>query len=257
MNVFPSFESYIQTFKDFIENHELNAKIFFDKSDQHLVELSKDSNTMMIPYEEHPYTQDPGGKCKLNVHSGGLVEINLFGAHNMRNLNAAKLICRELGIEDNAFYKAIASFQGADRRLQLLHEGETQIVYQDFAHAPSKVRATCKAVREKYPHKRILACLELHTFSSLNKNFLPLYAGSLSSLDQALILFDPHTLKMKNMPALNPREIMTFFGEPHPIVLDDPADLKLKLEKFIPEFDVFLFMSSGRFGGLDIKGLFL
>jgi UDP-N-acetylmuramate: L-alanyl-gamma-D-glutamyl-meso-diaminopimelate ligase len=181
------------------------------------------------------------------------VPLKIFGEHNLRNVSAAREVCRQLGIKGRDFYDAIRTFTGAARRLELVTETGTARVYRDFAHAPSKVRATTRAAREQFPRRRLVAVLELHTFSSLNPEFLPQYAGALDAADEAVVYFNPHVLQHKRLPELDPTQVQAAFTRPDIRVLTSRAELEAFLGSKAPLRDTtLLLMSSGTFDGMDI-----
>ncbi len=179
----------------------------------------------------------------------------IFGLHNMQNLSAARLVLHRLGVTDDKFYPAISTFEGAAKRLQLIHRGNGNVTsYLDFAHAPSKVKATVHAVREKHQDALIIAILELHTFRSLNPGFLPLYEQSLKDADIKIVYYSPHTLAIKKLPDLSPELLSSFFGEKdlHVVTSIEALDQLLHKTETKPPV-VLLWMSSGRFDGYDIR----
>jgi UDP-N-acetylmuramate: L-alanyl-gamma-D-glutamyl-meso-diaminopimelate ligase len=183
----------------------------------------------------------------------GEVVISIFGQHNLQNLSGAMEAVIAAGGDRAAFYRAIGSFTGAQSRLQRLAEAPGFTAYKDFAHAPSKVNATVSAVREKHPAARLVAILELHTFSSLNPAFLPQYAGTLAEADEAIVFFSPHTLAMKKLPDLSADQLRVHFASPGLKVVTDPGSLRDTIESLPQGTEtVMLWMSSGRFDGLDI-----
>ncbi|MCB0644233.1 MAG: hypothetical protein KDC44_21465, partial [Phaeodactylibacter sp.] len=180
-------------------------------------------------------------------------EVPIFGAHNFQNLHAAYLICQKLGLRDEEFLAAIPSFKGAARRLEKLDSPRGYTAYLDFAHAPSKVKATVAAVRAQHSDARLAVVLELHTFSSLNQAFLPEYAGSLEGADEAVVYYDPHTFAIKKLPFLEEAEVAAAFAKPGLQI----ATTKEALTEVLDSLDwpnmVVLFMSSGRFGGVAVR----
>jgi UDP-N-acetylmuramate: L-alanyl-gamma-D-glutamyl-meso-diaminopimelate ligase len=185
----------------------------------------------------------------------GEVELNVFGTHNMENISAAKEACKLLGISDKQFYKSISTFKGAARRLQLIKKGATTDVFLDFAHAPSKVRATVKALKETYPHRKLVACLELHTFSSLNKNFLKEYAETLDDATQPLVYYNPRTLEHKKLPPINSEMVADSFRNGNLRVFDNGLDLFQYLFDMEWSNTNLLLMSSGNFANLNVNQL--
>ncbi|MBN1133305.1 MAG: peptidoglycan synthetase [Bacteroidales bacterium] len=253
MNVFPTFEDYLEPFRKFIEVIEPAGKLYYFRDDPHLPGLIRSAPSFVetVPYHTHPHEISEGAYRLLS--GSGKIRVPLIGRHNMQNIQGALLICRDLGISDDQFYKAIQSFRGAARRQQLLAGNDSVKVYLDFAHAPSKVRATVDAFREACPDKNLIACFELHTFSSLNAEFLPQYGGSLGEADTAMVYFNPGVVRHKKLPALSKEQVKTQFGTANVTVYDD-ADLLIKDLMNMDHHDaIVLFMTSGNFSGLDLK----
>ena len=256
MNVFPSEENYFDQFKGFMETLPAGSKVFYYSEDPQLQQLAElyGKKVEMIPYSTHPHLID-GDQWYLQDESGGKYPINLFGGHNMANFMAAKLICSELGMEEQLFLEKMKSFYGAKKRLQLISKFGDQYFYQDFAHAPSKVKATVKSFRERFSNDPICAVVELHTYSSLNQEFLPQYNGAVDAADVAIVFFSPHTLKMKRMPPLNPEIIRKHFGRKDVFVVNSADELESTLLQTRKKGMQYLMMSSGTFGGTDLKEL--
>lgn len=255
INVFPTFESYLGAFRHFLTTVEPGGTVWYDDSDPHLVRLAQEAPKAVscIPYQ--PFPARLSGDC-FEVQIGtNWVPTPLIGRHNFANLQAAFQVCRKLGIPEEALVRAIPSFKGAAKRLQPLVDREGFTSYQDFAHAPSKVRATVQAVRERHPGRRLVACLELHTFSSLNPAFLPEYAHALDVADEAAVFFTPHTLEMKKLPPLDEEKVRQAFQRPDVSVFTHAEGLKTWVEERASENAVLLWMSSGTFGGLDLKAI--
>jgi UDP-N-acetylmuramate: L-alanyl-gamma-D-glutamyl-meso-diaminopimelate ligase len=245
MNVFPTYDIYKDQFVKYIETIEPGGSlIYFDKDEKIHEVISRAGNTDDLKLL--PYTQVDNDKLK---------GLKVFGDHNRSNLNGAMIACLVLGISEDDFWNSIADFEGADKRLQKLYEDENTIKFLDFAHAPAKVRATINAVRQQYPDRKLYALYELHTFSSLNKDFLPQYYDTMKNCDQAIVLFSKHTLEMKEMPILAKEEIVKNFGRDDLKVFDNLDDFKLNVSGLNEENSVFLFMSSGNFGGIDLKNI--
>lgn len=255
INVFPTFENYTDQFLKFINLMVDDSKLFYFNDDEILKEIiGRGKNSVKkIPYglleseikDGKTYILDEGRKLPLSV----------FGNHNLVNINAAKLICNELDIEKNSFYEAISSFDGASNRLELVDNVDGSFLFKDFAHAPSKVIATVKAVRNQFLDKKFVACLELHTFSSLNKDFLGQYAKTLDAADVACVYFNPHALKLKRLPDLDKNEILKAFENNHLQVFNDSHKMKEWLIKQKSNNSVFLMMSSGDFDGINMNDL--
>jgi UDP-N-acetylmuramate: L-alanyl-gamma-D-glutamyl-meso-diaminopimelate ligase len=182
------------------------------------------------------------------------VALRIFGEHNLQNLSAAMYACEKAGISKDKFYSAIKSFSGAARRLQQISQKENTSVFYDFAHSPSKLKATTDAVKKQFPERRLYACMELHTFSSLNKNFLEQYNDAMSKADEAFVYYNPKTIEHKKLESINKDEVQYAFGG-NVRVFTDNTELVDELKKLDKSNAVFLLMSSGNFGGLNIKEL--
>ena len=206
-----------------------------------------------FPYQTPAY-QVENGITFLETEVG-LMPIEIFGKHNLNNLAGAKWICQHMGVDEDDFYEAIASFQGASKRLEKIAESETCIAFKDFAHSPSKVAATTKALKDQYPNRKLVACLELHTYSSLNPDFLIEYKGALDPADLAVVFYSPHAVKIKKLEEIKPEQIADAFQRDDLIIFTNPTDFKSFL--FSQEFNntSLLLMSSGNYGGLDFDEL--
>ncbi len=250
MNVFPTVENYIEQFEKLIEQTTREGgKVIWYEGDPYLGNLMREvSQGTGIAYDN--LKVDDSGAV---VWDGKQYPIAVFGDHNLANMNAARLACIEVGVNAGDFFAAIASFEGVGKRLELIFS--EPVVYLDYAHAPSKVRATVHAVRSRHRQSKILAVYELHTYSSLNAQFLPHYEDTMSRSDQAVIYYDNHALAMKQMPALERNVVKEAFGEgTH--VYRDQSELKDYLMSVKSDYDVILMMSSGTFGGLDLDEIF-
>ncbi|MCF8281817.1 MAG: peptidoglycan synthetase, partial [Bacteroidales bacterium] len=260
INVFPTYDDYCHQFELLLENMEPDGKVFYYEHDNDLVEIVNRSQSTIstLPYKEFE-SSVLAGKTRVLTPQKTEIELQIFGNHNLANLAAARLACLELGVTESQFWAAAETFTGAAKRLQNLVAGAKFSAWLDFAHAPSKARATVKAVKQLNPARRLVACLELHTFSSLNKAFLPLYADSLDPADVACVFYSPHTLEMKKMPPIQPAEIREAFGLPELHIFTQSTDFQDFLSHQDIENTNLLLMSSGNFGGMDIpifvKGL--
>jgi len=255
INVFPTFEGYKEQFLLLAQSMPESGALFYYQKDDHLPELLNDSSikTDVKPYDGFEYLVEKN-KTILLTDSAEKVPLKIFGAHNLQNLKAAHLVCQQLNITDEAFFHAIQSFAGAAKRLDFLCQTETATAYKDFAHAPSKVKATTAAMKNQFPDRELVACVELHTFSSLNKQFLPHYKHSLAAADRAYVFYNEHTLKMKKLPAIHPDEITAAFDHPQlTVIQNDYQQLASALQQFTWENKNLLLMTSGNFGGWDIK----
>lgn len=238
INVFPTFELYVHQFRLLLDSLAPGSRVIWYQPDENLARLMEEM--------ERPVVSIPYGVPKEEFP----VSTQLFGDHNRANIQAALLCCRELGLEESDFFHALPSFKGASKRLQVLAERPDFAAYLDFAHAPSKVLATVKAVRGRNPDRRLVAFLELHTFSSLNREFIPLYRGALDAADEAYVFFNPHTLEMKRMPPLEADFIQEQFAHANLEVLTDTAALEAKIKIAGTPGNVVLLMSSGNWGGV-------
>lgn len=253
INVFPTYENYVEQFKIFIDSIVNGGSITYNEEDlevKRVVEASE--NTIRkLPYHTPEYTVGEG-ETLLETPEGPL-PIEVFGKHNLNNLAGAKWICQHMGVDEDDFYEAIASFKGASKRLEKIGEGSTSIAYKDFAHSPSKVLATTNAVKEQFPNRTVVACLELHTYSSLSAEFLKEYKGTLDAADVAVVFYSPHAVEIKKLKEVTQEQIATAFERDDLIIYTNPDDFKNFL--FAQNFDnkVLLLMSSGTYGGLDFN----
>jgi UDP-N-acetylmuramate: L-alanyl-gamma-D-glutamyl-meso-diaminopimelate ligase len=255
MNVFPTEAEYIEQFRIFIEQMESGGILFYFSGDDALSGLVKNSlnNIRKIPYSTHPFKCGEQA-CSL-VHDKELYPVQVFGTHNMQNINAARNVCLQLGISGSDFYEAIGTFKGTYKRLQLLKESPDFAVYLDFAHAPSKVDATVKAVRDRYPGRQLVTLLELHTFSSLNADFLPRYKGTIDLADRAVVYYNPKVIGHKKLAPLSPSAVQEAFGRSGLEVYTSSTDVVTFLESLDHMNLTLLIMSSGNFDGIDFEKL--
>ncbi len=254
INVFPTYEIYFNQFEQYLQGMAPGTRVFYNNEDpevQRVIETSGD-HLSAEPYSTPVFHYEEG--VPVIDTSGGPVKVSVFGRHNILNMQAAIDVCMELGVSEQDCYKAIRSFTGAARRLEKVKEEKDLLVYRDFAHAPSKLKATLNAVREAYPDHHLVACFELHTFSSLNEKFLSEYAGSMDAADDAMIFFSHHALDLKGLPDLNKDIVRKYFDRDDVIVIDQKSVLESTVQDKISgkEKPVFLLlMSSGTFDGID------
>jgi UDP-N-acetylmuramate-alanine ligase len=255
MNVFPTFEKYIEQFKIFVEKISDGGTLIYFEGDPEAKKIAMDSGSRIrkVPYKIHGYFQNKTGFFAATHNR--VIPLNIFGEHNMQNLSAAREACLGAGVSEDDFYTAIKSFEGTAKRLQKLKENENGVVYLDFAHSPSKVKATVEAIAARYPGRNIIACLELHTYSSLNNDFLPLYSGTLEHAKAAFVYFNPHAIELKKLKPLSKEALNKAFPGANIRVYDNSADLfsYIKSQKY--SFPVYLLMSSGDFDGFDFTRL--
>ena len=210
------------------------------------------------PTRKHAYTTAAysveNGKTLLETPEGPM-PIEIFGAHNLNNLAGAKWICQHMGVDEDEFYEAISTFKGASKRLEKITENNNAVVYKDYAHSPSKVSATTKAVKNQYPDRKLVACLELHTYSSLNAEFLDQYEGALDAADKAIVFYSPDAVQIKQLDEVKAEQINEAFKRDDLVIFTNPADFKTYLYAQDFKDSVLLLMSSGNYGGLDFNEL--
>ena len=255
MNVFPTFENYIEQFKIFVDKISDGGSLIYFDGDPEVkkIALASRHDIKKTAYKVHGYFQNKTGFFAATHNR--VVQVKIFGEHNMQNLSAAREVCFAVGVSEDDFYESIKSFEGTSRRLQKLKETEKGLVYIDFAHSPSKVKATVEAIEARYPGRDIIACLELHSYSSLNSSFLPLYNGSLSKATAAFIYFNPHAIELKKLAHLTLDSVSKAFGTGNIKVYDDSEKMFSFLKSQSYSSPVYLFMSSGDFNGFDIGKL--
>jgi UDP-N-acetylmuramate: L-alanyl-gamma-D-glutamyl-meso-diaminopimelate ligase len=253
INVFSTFDVYVEQFKMFIDCIEPNGSLVYCADDPLVsgIALIARKDVHSYPYNYHPFRSDDNEVVLLNNNQE--YSINVFGKHNMQNINGAKQVCTLLGLTDDQFYKAISTFKGASKRLQLMGQNDFTNVYFDFAHSPSKLTATLRAVKEHFPKRQLIACMELHTFSSLSEDFLKQYYGTMERADQAFVYFNPHSFEIKKLKPLKAEVVAKAFATKHLTVFTDSEELKKELKSISWKGKNLLLMSSGNFDGLDLK----
>tara|TARA_R110000850_G_scaffold191956_1_gene318960 strand:+ start:90 stop:1445 length:1356 start_codon:yes stop_codon:yes gene_type:complete len=258
INVFPTYDNYVEQFKIFVDSIVRGGSMTYNAEDAEVARVVEASeNTIRkLPYYTPEYTVEHG-ETLLETPEGPL-PIEIFGKHNLNNLAGAKWICQHMGIDEDDFYEAIATFKGASKRLEKIAESKTSVAYKDFAHSPSKVSATTQAVKAQYEDKTLIACLELHTYSSLNAEFLKEYKGALDAADVAVVFYSPDAVEIKKLDAVSHEQIAHAFERDDLIIYTNPEEFKAFL--FSQDFSnkALLLMSSGNYGGLDfdaVKGL--
>ena len=254
INVFPTYEIYFNQFEQYLQGLDNGVKVFYNNEDSEVqrVIAGNGQNIAPVPYQTPPFHYEDG--FPVMDTAAGPVKVSVFGRHNLLNMQAAIDVCMELGVAEKDCYAAIASFTGAARRLEKVKEEEGLLVYRDFAHAPSKLKATLNAVREAYPDHHLVACFELHTFSSLNEKFLSEYEHSMDAADDAIVYFSHHALDLKGLPPLDREAVRKYFARNDVNVIDERPKLEETVKKLITNKDkpVFLLlMSSGTFDGID------
>ena len=243
INVFPTFPQYVDTFRQFVHSIEPDGSFIYYKGDENLRSIAEDArkDITCIPYDAYD----------------GKVAMQIFGRHNMQNLQAAMLACHCIGVSPEDFYREISTFTGASNRLEKICETEDSVAYKDFAHSPSKLKATINAVRERYPKKKLVACMELHTFSSLMAEFLPQYKGCMAEADVAYVYFNPKVIEHKRLTPISAEEVREAFGTKNVEVFTESEALQAAVSRQLSAVSAqnvaLLMMSSGTFDGINIK----
>jgi UDP-N-acetylmuramate: L-alanyl-gamma-D-glutamyl-meso-diaminopimelate ligase len=253
INVFPTFDFYLEQFIIFIQKIEPGGILIYNETDETLKKLVTENKRTDIRYQPYqvPAHSIANGKTTLTIE-GQTGELQVFGNHNLLNLHAAWYVCNELGMNAATFVKAISTFTGAAKRLELLARNEQTIVYRDFAHAPSKVKATIEAVKQQFPDRTLIAVLELHTYSSLNEQFMSEYKGAMDPADKAVVFYSRHALELKRMPELPAEKVKAGFGKEGLQVINDKEILMQWLQQQNYKNACLLLMSSGNYDGADI-----
>jgi UDP-N-acetylmuramate: L-alanyl-gamma-D-glutamyl-meso-diaminopimelate ligase len=253
INVFPTFENYIEQFEIFIETMVNGGALIYNTEDNIVKKIVEEATKSIkkFPYKTPKYSMANG--TTLLDTAEGEVPLEIFGQHNLQNLEGAKNICLHIGVGEDDFYEAISSFKGANKRLEKLFENDSTVIFKDFAHSPSKVKATSDAVKEQYGSRRVLTCLELHTYSSLNANFLKEYQNALDAADEAVVFYSPHAVKIKRLEEVTKEQIAKAFQRDDLIIYTDPKEFKDFLFSQNLDNTALLLMSSGDYGGLDFE----
>ena len=255
INVFPTFENYIEQFKIFVDSITVGGSISYNTEDVNVKAIVEQSENQIrkFPYQTPEHTIE-AGLTYLDTEEGPL-PLEVFGAHNLNNLAGSKWICQQMGVDQDDFYEAISSFSGASKRLEKVVENTSCVVYKDFAHSPSKVKATTQAVKSQYPKRELVACLELHTYSSLNAEFLEHYKNTLDAADTAVVFYSPDAIEIKQLEAVSKTQIAAAFDREDLIIFTDPTLFEAYLMALKYDHKTVLLMSSGSYGGLDFEML--
>lgn len=253
INVFPTFEIYKQQFSLFIDKIEKGGILIYNEQDPILKKMVDTSTRNDISFQPYGIANHVirDGQTFVNIN-GSEAPLKIFGNHNLMNLQAAYYVCRRLGISDADFLAAIADFRGASRRLEQIGLGNCSRVFRDFAHAPSKVKASIEAVKQQYPNMHLVAVLELHTYSSLNAAFMQQYHGAMALADTAVVYYSEHALQIKRMPPLPIESVNQGFAKPGLIIFNKKEALHQWLEEQDYSGKNLLLMSSGDYDGLDL-----
>lgn len=253
INVFPTFNFYLEQFVIFIRKIEKNGLLIYNESDPVLKELVEANLRADIRYQPYAVPQHTivNGDTTVTI-DGTSGALQVFGNHNLMNLLAAFYACKELGVTAAEFVPAIGNFTGASKRLELLAASKETRVYRDFAHAPSKVKASIEAVKQQYPNRTLISILELHTYSSLNEQFMEEYRGAMDKADIAIVFYSKHALALKRMPDLPAEKVLQGFGKQGLLVMNDAQTLWQWLQTQSYQNTNLLLMSSGNYDGLDM-----
>ncbi len=284
INVFPTYENYVEQFKIFIDLIEPDGSIIYCELDEEVKKVCEKvrADIKKFPYaipehkiengvtilaanyepqttknipQQHTNLAHPSfDKLGTGYFQGG-IQLQIFGEHNLMNLSGARLVCNQIDVSDEQFYQAIRSFTGAAKRLEVIKKNDVTAVYKDFAHSPSKLKATTQAVKKQFPNRKLIACMELHTFSSLNEDFLKEYNGSMALADEAFVYFNPHTIEHKKLKPITEEQVKQAFGGNNIKVYTDSKILLSDLLKMDFSTKNLLMMSSGNFDGIDFKEL--
>ena len=253
INVFPTFENYVEQFKIFVDSISPAGMLVYNEEDPVVREICEAAPS---PARKHAYRTPEhhieNGVTFLKTPEGDM-PLEIFGAHNLNNLAGAKWVCQHMGVDEADFYEAVSTFKGASKRLEKITETASNVAFKDYAHSPSKVSATTKAVKDQYPNKKLTACLELHTYSSLNTGFLSEYKNTLQFADEAVVFFSPEALEIKKLEKISKETIIEAFGRNDLKVFTDPENFQAYLKSKGFDNSVLLLMSSGNYGGLDFE----
>jgi UDP-N-acetylmuramate: L-alanyl-gamma-D-glutamyl-meso-diaminopimelate ligase len=252
INVFPTFDNYIDQFKIFAETIQAGGKLIYSQTDEVLNTMVSKLNVSVekLPYVLPEFTIDNG--ITNVIADGKSYSLQVFGQHNLLNMEAARLVCESLGITKADFYSYITTFKGAARRLEVVGKNDNATIFKDFAHSPSKLTATIQAVKAQFPLRKLIACIELHTFSSLNKEFLDEYAGTMNQANEAIVFIDRKTFEQKKITPYAAETVKNAFANDNLMFFNDPAQLLNYLEKLDITNSNLLMMSSGNFGGINL-----
>ena len=255
INVFPTFPFYVEQFQIFADMIQPKGSLIYFGSDENLQQIAATSreNIEKLPYWSHDSVIENG--ITYLLADGKKIKLQIFGDHNLQNISGAQLVCCQLGLTDEQFYSAIAEFKGASRRLEVLAQKDDCVIFNDFAHSPSKLKATTEAVKKQFPQRKLVACLELHTFSSLKKEFLPQYKNSMDAADLAIVYFNPHTIEHKKLEPITEQQVAQAFGSPGLMVSTNSDTLFTFLKSQSWENSNLLLMTSGNFSGKNLREL--
>jgi UDP-N-acetylmuramate: L-alanyl-gamma-D-glutamyl-meso-diaminopimelate ligase len=252
INVFPTFENYVEQFRIFTELMEVQGRLIYFDGDENLNDIAQHLRRDIVPFPYNTPEYEVRDGITYLITKYGDVPLKVFGEHNLQNMTAARLACRQIGVSDEQFYSVISEFPGASNRLQKIAETNNSVAFKDFAHSPSKLRATVKAVKHQYPDRKLIACMELHTFSSLTEEFLPQYAGCMDEADVAFVYYNPEVIQHKHLKDIKPEHVKLAFGGNNLTVFTDSEALQKKLRELNYDNSALLLMTSGNFSGVNL-----
>lgn len=256
INVFPTFEIYKEQFQIFADKIEKNGTLIYCDEDENVRQIAENSRADIekLPYVAFDYKIEKGNT--YIIYKGKEYLIQVFGKHNLMNMYAAMLATEKVGISNEDFLVSMQSFKGASKRLELVKKTDSVSVYKDFAHSPSKLKATIEAVKDWFPNRKLVACMELHTFSSLTSEFLQQYKGTMNKADVSMVYYNKHAIELKRLPDLNKQDVYEAFDKQGLKVYTDVKDMLTDLHKIEMKDVCILMMSSGNFDGIDLNNIF-
>lgn len=255
INVFPTFENYVEQFELFVETIRPGGTVFYAENDEVVDNLIFYNRSAVTKTSYNLPAYEVSNGITAVTYQGQRHELQVFGEHNLLNLEAARSVCNALGINTADYYQYMTTFTGAAKRLELLGKNDSTNVYKDFAHSPSKLKATIQAVKRQFSGRKLVACMELHTFSSLNREFLTEYAGAMDEADVAVVFIDAKTFEQKKMEPYEAATVKSSFRRTDLQFFNNPDELRAYLESIDYQQSNLLLMSSGNFGGIDLNGL--
>lgn len=256
INVFPTFEIYKEQFQIFADKIEHKGALIYCSEDENVKQIAENSREDIekLPYTAFDYKIEKGNT--YIIYKGKEYLIQVFGKHNLMNMYAAMLAVEKIGINNEDFLESMQTFKGASKRLELVKKTDNVSVFKDFAHSPSKLKATIEAVKDWFPNRKLVACMELHTFSSLTSEFLKQYKGTMDKADVSMVYYNKHAIELKRLPDLNKEEVFKAFAKEDLKVYTDVKDMLADLKKIEMKDTCILMMSSGNFDGIDLNNIF-
>lgn len=254
INVFPTFDNYVDQFDVFCSLIEPKGTLIYNTEDEEVNKLGEKyaSTLNAIPYKTPTYeVAEEGTRLFFDDE---IFNLKIFGGHNLQNLMGAMRLGEAIGIEPKEFFRAVQSFTGAGKRLQKVAEKGAFTMFKDFAHSPSKLKATTKAVKEQFAERHVVACMELHTFSSLKKEFLPHYKDAMKMADEAVVYYSPEVVKHKKLEPISKELVAEGFGG-NVIVMNETEEVLQFIRSKKWNNSVLLMMSSGNFDGINYEAL--